>query len=77
MEAYRTKCQKPDTECGFERTWMGYKTGIGKTPKQLAQMRTDETTCIKCGGPAVTTLDERGLVGAMDAQREALKFLRY
>ena len=75
MEAYRTKCGNP--ECGYERTWMGNKTGIGKTTEQLAQMRQDQTTCIKCGGPAVTRLDERGLVGAMEAQREALKFLQY
>lgn len=73
MEAYRTKCQEPG--CGFERTWIGYKTGFGKTPEQLAQMHREETTCIKCGGSAVTTLDERGLVGAMDARADALKFL--
>jgi hypothetical protein len=75
MEAYRTKCR--DRQCAFERTWIGFKTGIGKTWEQIAQMQKDQTTCIKCEGPAHTTLDERGLVGAMDAREEALKFLQY
>lgn len=71
MEAYRTKCQEPD--CGHERSWVGFKTGIGKTPEQLAQMRRDQTVCVRCGGKVKTTADERGLVGAMDAQLEAEK----
>lgn len=82
MEAYRTKCR--DSKCGFERTWIGYKTGIGKTDAQLAEMRKDETTCVKCTGPADTVPDERGLVGAMEAQdrvleahRSEVKFLQY
>lgn len=75
MEAYRTKCQSPT--CGFERTWMGYKTGIGKSKAELEKMHRDHTVCIQCGGPAKTELDERGLIGAMEAQREALKYLKY
>ena len=76
MEAYRTTCHD-STKCGFVRTWIGYKTGIGKTPEQLAEMKREETTCIKCGGKANTKLDERGLVGAMEARDEALRLLQY
>jgi hypothetical protein len=56
---------------------MGYKTGIGKSKAELEKMHRDHTVCIQCGGPAKTELDERGLIGAMEAQREALKYLKY
>lgn len=51
MEAYKTVC--PD--CGHIRNWVGYKTGVGKTAEQLAQMRKDETTCVNCGSTNAKT----------------------
>lgn len=51
MEYYVSDC--PD--CGAHYTWTGYKTGIGKTPEQLEQMRRDRTTCQKCGGKNLNT----------------------
>lgn len=76
MEAYKTKCRDAE-KCGFERPWIGFKTGIGKTSEQLAKMQKDQSTCIKCGGPADTQCDDRGLIGAMEAREQALKFLQY
>ena len=35
--------------CGKTRNWVGYKTGIGKTPQQLEQMKKDATICAFCG----------------------------
>ena len=35
MEAYKMKCNS----CGRARNWVGYKTGLGKTPEQLQEMR--------------------------------------
>lgn len=63
METYRTRCR--NSQCGFVRTWIAYKTGIGKTPEQLAEMKREETTCIKCGGQADTELDDRGSIEAI------------
>ncbi len=40
-------------------------------------MKKDQSTCIKCGGPAKTRGDDRGLIGAMEAREQALKFLQY
>ncbi len=60
MEAYKTTC----TECGHVRFWVGYKTGIGKTPEQLAQMHRNQTTCVACGSTnARTGLDEETEIG--------------
>lgn len=54
MEAYKTTC--PD--CGHIRFWVGYKTGIGKTPAQLQRMQSDAVTCVRCGSTnAKTDLD--------------------
>src|SRR5438105_810686 len=51
MEAYKTTC--PD--CGNVRFWVGYKTGIGKTPEQLREMRTNMTVCMRCGSDKAQT----------------------
>ena len=51
MEAYESHC--PD--CGRSYTWVGYKTGIGKTEAQLAQMKKEETTCKHCGSTNLKT----------------------
>lgn len=54
MEAYKTTCGK----CGHIRFWTGFKTGLGKTDEQLAEMHRQETTCVKCGSTdARTELD--------------------
>lgn len=60
MEAYKTTC--PD--CGNERFWTGYKTGIGKTPEQFQQMQEEKTTCKTCGSKnAKTELDRESEFG--------------
>jgi hypothetical protein len=70
MEAYKTTC--PD--CGHIRFWTGYKTGIGKTAHQLAEMEKDQTTCVKCGSTrAKTDLDHETDFGqALDQQTHFL-----
>jgi hypothetical protein len=49
MENYITHCNL----CGKTYSWVGYKTGIGKTPEQLEQMKKEETTCKYCGSTDV------------------------
>lgn len=62
MEAYKTTCQNP--VCKYERFWVGYKTGLGKTPEQLEQMGRNEKTCRKCGATNATTeLDRETEIG--------------
>ena len=51
MEAYKTTC--PD--CEHVRFWVGYKTGLGKTPEQLKMMQEEETTCVGCGSKRAKT----------------------
>jgi hypothetical protein len=51
MEAYESQC--PD--CGRSYTWIGHKTGIGKTEVQLAQMKKARTTCKHCGSTNLKT----------------------
>ena len=51
MEAYKSTCPT----CHKTYFWTGYKTGIGKTPQQLAQMRKDDTTCRYCGSVGLKT----------------------
>ena len=53
MESYESTCQK----CGHRWTWVGYKTGIGKTQAQLEEMDRAGKTCPRCGGPAKVGLD--------------------
>lgn len=54
MEHYRTTCPR----CESSRSWVGYKTGFGKTQEQLEQMRKEKKTCIHCGyDKAETRLD--------------------
>lgn len=56
MEYYKSTCANPT--CLKTYTWVGFKTGIGKTPEQLEQMRRDETVCRYCGQETLkTTLD--------------------
>lgn len=70
MEAYKTTC--PD--CGNVRFWVGYKTGLGKSPEQLRQMENDYVTCRKCGSVrAVTDFDRESEVGKI--YQEQAKFL--
>lgn len=51
MEYYKSTC--PD--CGKTYYWTGYKTGLGKTPEQLAAMRRRQTVCKECGGENLKT----------------------
>jgi len=51
MEAYKSTC--PD--CKAVYFWTGFKTGLGKTPEQLEQMKRDETVCKKCGSTRLKT----------------------
>lgn len=51
MQWYRSSC--PD--CGRSYSWIGYKTGLGKTYAQLNQMCKDETTCKYCGSTNLKT----------------------
>lgn len=55
MEAYKSKCKK----CGRTYFWTGYKTGLGKTPAQLEEMRRDETICRHCGADGLETTADR------------------
>jgi len=55
MEAYKTIC--PD--CGHVRFWVGYKTGLGKTPEQLEKMWKDDITYVKCGSTNAKTEADR------------------
>ena len=60
MEAYRMTCNA----CGRTRTWVGYKTGSGKTPQQLEEMRREQTTCKYCGSQNVESgLDRESEIG--------------
>ncbi|KKN96773.1 hypothetical protein LCGC14_0164170 [marine sediment metagenome] len=51
MEYYESHC--PD--CNATYRWVGYKTGIGKTPEQLAAMNRLHTTCERCGSTNLKT----------------------
>ena len=55
MEYYESTCTNPD--CKHRWQWVGYKTGIGKTPTQLEQMRRVGKTCPSCGHAAGVSLD--------------------
>jgi len=69
MEAYKSTCPN----CGAVYFWTGFKTGIGKTPAQLKQMKRDETVCKKCGSHKLkTTLDMESEAG--QAMGESYKF---
>ena len=48
VEANESTC----TECRHKWQWVGYKTGIGKTPAQLAQMDREGRICPICRGKA-------------------------
>lgn len=54
MEAYRSHCP----HCNRTYNWSGYKTGIGKSAEQLAQMRREQTVCRYC--------DKEGLQTGLD-----------
>jgi hypothetical protein len=60
MEAYKMKCNN----CGRTRNWVGYKTGLGKTPEQLKEMEREETTCQYCDSKNVqSNLDRESETG--------------
>lgn len=60
MEAYKSSC--PD--CGHTWFWTGFKTGIGKTQEQLAEMKRKRETCVRCGSTnAKTGLDHESDLG--------------
>ena len=74
MEAYKTNC----LECGHVRFWVGYKTGLGKTPQQLQQMKDDMITCAQCGSKsAKTVLDRESETGQVfdDMDKEAASMI--
>ena len=53
MEFYKSTC----ADCGKSYSWIGYKTGIGKTAEQLAaKYIRDQTICKYCGGKLQTEL---------------------
>ena len=69
MEAYKSTCE----HCGQTYTWVGYKTGLGKTPEQLEKMRTDQTVCKYCGQSGlVTVLDEESELGQVSKAQNDL-----
>lgn len=70
MEAYKTEC----FDCGKTQLWTGYKTGVGKSPKQIEEMDKEQNTCTSCGSKNVrTTLDKESVIGkALDVQAEEL-----
>jgi hypothetical protein len=69
MEVYRTTCPN----CGYIRTWVGYKTGIGKTEAQIEKMQRDAITCINCGSQEATTeLDRESGAGKAFGEADAL-----
>jgi len=45
MESYEFKCGS----CGAQYRYVGFKTGIGKTPEQLKQMADERHVCRECG----------------------------
>lgn len=53
MEYYESRC----LACGHRWSWAGYKTTMGKTPAQIAQMKDAGKTCPVCGGLAKVGLD--------------------
>jgi len=60
VEAYKSSC--PD--CKKTYFWVGFKTGLGKTPEQLKQMEKDHNVCLHCGSAKInTTLDTETEVG--------------
>lgn len=62
MEAYKSEC----SVCGAVYSWVGYKTGLGKTEAQLAQMRRNETVCRECGAEGLKTgLDHESSEGRL------------
>lgn len=67
MEAYKSMC--PD--CGKTYCWIGYKTGIGKTPQELEKINRDHTVCKYCGSKKLKTeLDDVGLLEALEERQE-------
>ena len=71
MERYESRC----VACGHRWSWIGYKTAMGKTPAQLAEMKRAGKTCPACGGIAKVGLDhDSPEAKAFDgALRDALK----
>lgn len=66
MEAYKSVCPS----CGRNYRWIGYKTGLGKTPKQLEKMKKDHTVCKFCGSDKLNTdLDDIGLIEALEERQ--------
>ena len=45
MESYQFKCGA----CGAQYSYVGFKTGIGKTAAQLKQMEDERHVCRECG----------------------------
>lgn len=69
MEAYKSTC--PD--CKAVYFWTGFKTGIGKTPEQLENMKRRESVCRECGSTRLKTeLDRESEAG--QAYDEGYKF---
>ena len=60
MEAYKSYC--PD--CKETYFWHGFKTGLGKSPEQLAVMKKRDTVCKYCGSENLQTgLDRETKLG--------------
>jgi hypothetical protein len=68
MEAYKSTCGS----CGKEYFWSGYKTGIGKTEAQLAEMQKERTICKYCQAPGLKTeLDHESEEGKLQDESAA------
>lgn len=60
MERYESTCAR----CGHQWQYTGFKTGVGKTAAQLADMARQGSVCPECDGPAT-----KGLAGLPPPRR--------
>ena len=56
MERYRSYCPY----CDRQYSWVGYKTGLGKTEAQLERMKNDQIICKYCKKPVLQTVLDYG-----------------
>jgi len=63
MERYESTCSNP--KCRHRWQWWGYKSGLGKTPAQLEDMKKAGKTCPVCHCPATVGLDHTSPEGQM------------
>lgn len=71
MEYYESTCGA----CGRTYQWIGYKTGLGKTPEQLEGMRRRQTTCRYCGSEGLETGLDRTSPEAVETEQAMAELL--